>query len=217
MIKAFIQDIYVAKHFSKFVISSNICEHIQYSPRTRDYNRAKMFLTFYKVTAAFRHARPGLSQHVEMTKADGNKNQLRRVSAMHALSVGRNDLAVSFRNDDDQARSNVQFQVDNNRATHSGREFHSVARVALFKAESAHKSRGLSYFLPRCVSLAWIRVDTRTPGKLFYEGPVRSQISAAFAAIVYAMFTSARLITNLHRFLLSLLLLFFLILRAFFF
>lgn len=76
-------------------ISSNICERIHnVSSRTRNCNRAKMFLTFYKVTAAFRHARPRLSQHVEMTKADGNKNQLRRVSAAHALSVGRNDLAV---------------------------------------------------------------------------------------------------------------------------
>jgi len=146
--KAFIQDIYVAHFsFSKFVwYQVTFVSAYNVSPRIRDCNRAKMFLTFYKVTAAFRHARPGLSQHVEMTKADGNKNQLRRVSAVHALSVGRNNLAVSFRNDDDQARSNVQFQVDNNRATHSGREFHSVGRVALFKAESAHKSRGLSYF-----------------------------------------------------------------------
>lgn len=82
----------VAKHFSfskceRYQVI--ICEHTyvctyNVSSPTRGCNRAKTFLTFYKVTDAFRHGRP---RHVAMTKANGNKNQLRRVSAVHALSV----------------------------------------------------------------------------------------------------------------------------------
>lgn len=96
-VRAFIQDIYVAaKHFSlgKSARYQHLWAYVQCIV-PRGSNRAKMFLTFYKVTAAFRHGRP---RHVEMTKADGNKNQLRRVSAVPRTlchdRVGRNDLAV---------------------------------------------------------------------------------------------------------------------------
>jgi len=115
-----------------------------------------------------------------MTKADSSKNQLRCFGTCSARTLSRSCRPQrsrrSFRNDNVDDRGSVRFQTDNNCATHPGREFHSPSRCLKPKART---KAGAFIFLPRCVSLAWIRVDTRAPGKLFYEEPVRSQISAA--------------------------------------
>jgi len=117
------------------------------------------------------------------------------ISPVHSGTIGR--------------CGSVRFQADNNRTTRSGSEFHSASRCLKPKARTKASA---FIFLLRRVSLVWIRVDTRAPGKLFYEGSVRSQISAALAAIVSIVFASAQLITGLHWFSPSLFFFFFLIL-----